>query len=104
MVLRRASHRAFRQLACCRHVSDQASHEPGQIEAIVESLGEAAEVAGHVLGEVEVLVGAVDHSLEVAERGANPLEPGDLAGLATAHCSYEPNRQLNSTCAIAFWN
>ena len=56
-----------------------------EIEPLVETVGESAEVLAGVLAELEGLVGAVDHRLEVAKHSVDPAELRQLAGLALAH-------------------
>ena len=67
-----------------RCVANQALQECLEIDAVVEPIGERAEVVAGVLVELERLVAPANHRLEVAQDGVDPGELRKVAGLALA--------------------
>ena len=73
-------------LGCCSGGSDQETLvERAQVEPPVEAIAERGEVACRVLSKVERMVATRQTGLEIAEDGVDPLELGNLLGLASCH-------------------
>lgn len=63
-------------------VNDQARHQPAQIEAAIESVGEGGKVVGGVLAVLQRVVGPSQRRLEVAQHGVDPQELRQISRLA----------------------
>ena len=75
-------------------VDDQSCDECAQVEATVEAVGEACEVAVSVLAVVQRMEGPCQSRLQVAEHRVDPLELGQIAGLEATH----DDRHVNAPC------
>lgn len=77
----------FLHRRCPRDVDDDSRHEPAQVEATVETVGESGQIALAVLAELQRVVSAGQHGLEVAEHRVDPLELGQVARLEATNDS-----------------
>ena len=66
------------------HGDQQALRERGEVETPVEPLGESGQIAERILGERKGMVGPTGAGLQIAEHRVDPLEFGQILGLAAA--------------------
>jgi hypothetical protein len=65
---------SFRHWLAARHIHDEAGHEPTQIEAPVEPVGERSQVDLAVLSVSQRVERPGQRGLEVAQNRVDPLE------------------------------
>jgi len=81
MNLSHSPYSALRQGSGIRSMYKQSAEHWCQLESVVETVGEGAQVVFRALAELEGLVAAADHCLQVSQDGVVPPKGGISRGL-----------------------
>ncbi len=68
----------FRHRLAPRHIDDEGSDQPAQVESSVESVGEGDQIGLAVLSVLQRVERVGQRGLQVAQHGVDPLELGQI--------------------------